>query len=510
MAFKDFINSVRKSIGFAKKIQPMSDYKPTPDFGGSRVSLPKPVMLGGGNGTLMSKKTKQDLNLDDRLLSTKQVTDLVDILADAHPDFSFAIWNFIRIANSGYTIEVTKLGTGKRWSQAEKDMKELADRLDLPSTTSFEKGRSLDKIAEQLLLSVIMRGACALELIPTPKFDDVSFLAPVEPSTIDFKIENGRFVPYQNYGQISLDLPTFFYDGLDEIVDNPYGRSPVLSAINIIIFQMQVLNDIKAVVHNQGYPRIDIQIIEEVLLQRMPIAIRNNEQKKQEWLKAKLDEIIAMYSTLEPDDAYVHFDSVVIGSSGGGKDGGALIDPEKLMTAIDNLIMSGLKTLSTILGRRSSGNTESFAKLEIKLYLQGVIAIQRCVERAMGKALTLGLNIKGKQGIVKFKFNDVEIRTELEQEQFKQTKYTNLAFARDQGWIDQNEASQLAVGHASVAEPNYEALGKIATDPAQGGRPSNGSTPANTGTTTPNNDTPGAVVDTNPSAGGNTDTTGGN
>ncbi|MGF7033671.1 hypothetical protein J2T17_004619 [Paenibacillus mucilaginosus] len=35
--------------------------------------------------------------------------------------------------------------------------------------------------------------------------------------------------------------------------------------------------------------------------------------------------------------------------------------------------------MSTILGRRSTGNTESFAKIEIKLYIQGVRALQRVV-----------------------------------------------------------------------------------------------------------------------------------
>ena len=42
------------------------------------------------------------------------------------------------------------------------------------------------------------------------------------------------------------------------------------------------------------------------------------------------------------------------------------------MHVIDNLIQSGVKTLSTLLGRRGAGQTESYAKIEIKLYLTGL------------------------------------------------------------------------------------------------------------------------------------------
>lgn len=462
----------------------------TPEFGGSRTTIPKFTYGGGGAFSSLPKRTQRDLGLDERRFNNMKIEDLIDILIDAHPDVSFALWNFIRISNSGYKITVNKISNGKRWKQAEEELQEIFNRLELPNMDRFEKSHSLKKVINQLILSVVTRGAAAVELVLTPDLDDVAFLAPVDPATVEFKFENQRFVPYQDFGKVSLDIPTFFFEGLDERIDDPYGRTPLVSALSIVLFQLQILNDIKAVVHNQGYPRFDIKIVEEVLLNRMPINIRNNEQEKQKWLKERLNEIIAMYNDLEPDDTFVHYDSVEIDMVGGkGNGGGALIDPQKLMTVIDNLIMSGLKTLSTILGRRSTGNTESFAKLEIKLYLQGVKAIQEVVVNVLERALTLALNIKGKQGIVKFEFEPVEIRTELEQEQFKQIKYTNLAFARDQGWIDQNEASNEAVGHdPDKEEPDWEHLQPMKNKDGE---------------------TPKGTTDTNPSAGGNTDSSSG-
>lgn len=434
----------------------------TSEFGGTRTTIPKFATGGGGAGGALSRKAQRDLRLDDRTLASSSIEDLVDILIDAHPDMSFALWNFLRLGRGKFTTKVYKVGSDKTDKAGEKLITQLFQRLEAPNIMQYEPSHSIHKVLNQLLLSVVTRGAGALEVVLTQDLKNVAFLAPVDPGTITFKYENDRYVPYQDTDKISLDIPTFLYEALDARVDDPYGRSPLLGAINMVMFQMQILNDIKAVVHNQGYPRFDITILEDVLLQRMPINIRNNEGAKQKWLNDKLKEIIDMYNDLEVDDTFVHFNSIEIGMVGGkgGSSGGSLIDPEKLMKAIDGLITAGLKTLSTILGRRGTGNTESFAKMEIKLYLKGVEAMQEVVERIMSRALTLYLNIMGKQGIVEFKFEPVEIRTELEQAQFEQIALQNWAYKRDQGWIDQDAASIGAVGTPAVAEPDWEHLGK--------------------------------------------------
>ena len=454
------------------------EHDPVSDFGGSRATIPRFTMGGGGSFGALPRKTQRELDLSDPALDRADVEDLIDILVDAHPDVSFAVWNFLRLANSGYEINVTNVDNDEEFEQGKEEVDLLVKRLSQPNIEQFQTSRDLDKVINQLVFTTVTRGASALEIVPTDGFDDVAFFAAVDPITVDFLYENERFVPYQNDEEISLDIPTFFYEELDPFIDDPYGRSPILGALNTVLFQLQVLNDVKAVVHNQGYPRFDITILEEVLLKRMPIAIRNNEAKKQKWLNDKLNEIIQMYNDLDPDDAFVHFNSIEVDTAGGGKGGGAMIDPEKLMSALDGLVTAGLKTLSTILGRRSSGNTESFAKLEIKLYMKGVEGIQRVVERALSKAFTLFLNMKGLQGYAQFKFKPIEVRTDLETEQFRQIKLINIQFMRDQGWIDQFEASMMAVGHAPVAEG-----------------PINNETPENKDGDTPSGDTDEKVVD---------------
>lgn len=441
---------------------PLHNGESVNDFGGTRTSVPRFATGGGGLGGALPKKAQSQLKLDERTLGTASIESMIDIMMDAHPDVSFAIWNFIRLGAGKYTVDVEKIGTGKPDTSSKKLLDQFIQRLEAPNILQFESSRAIDKLLVQLVQSVVTRGASAVELVLSPELSDVAFIAAVDPATIQFKYEGERYVPYQDDGKISLDLPTFLFEALDERIDDPYGRSPIIGAIQMLFFQIQILNDIKAVIHNQGYPRFDINILEEVLLARMPISIRNNEKEKAKWLNERLQEIIKMYQNLNPDDAFVHFNSVEIGTAGGkgGGGGGAVVDPQKIMAVLDNLVMAGLKTLSTILGRRTTGNTESFAKVEIKLYLKGVEAIQKVVERTMSRALTLYLNILGKQGIVKFKFEPIEIRTELEKAQFEQIALQNYAYMRDQGWIDQDAASVMATGLPAVAEPDWEHLGK--------------------------------------------------
>jgi len=453
----------------------------------SRTSISKNETGGGLFGSL-PRRTLRELGLDDRSLKTYSVFELMDRLIDAHPDVSYALWNFIRLGNSGYTYTVKKLGSGKEYPQGKKDIDELFQRLKTPNMVGFERSKGIEKLIDQLILTGITRGAVVGELVLTSDMNDVAFIAPVDPATVEFKVEGGRYIPYQDQGKIELDVPTFIYEGIDEKVDDPYGRSPFTSALSVILFQLQILNDIKTVVHNQGYPRLDVKVVEEVLLKRMPIAVRNNEAKKEVWLKARLREIIAMYNSLNPDDVFVHYDSVEIGEAGGK--GSSVIDPQKLTQAIDSLIQSGLKTLSTILGRRGTGSTESFAKIEIKLYLAGVAGIQRYISSFMEKALTMFLNIKGKQGIVEFKFKPIELRSSLEQEQFRSNLINNVISMYKMGWIDHTEASRIVTGHDPTEAAPLDIEGAII-------RNADGS-PVN------------PTTDTNPSAGGSTDNDTGN
>ena len=425
-----------------------SNERPAPNetFGGSR----KTVGLEEGSVIRYGKYVK----LDDNVFKRYSPTRLLNILKYNHPDVSQAVWNFKIIGNSGYRIRVTKLDGESEHASGQKLIDDFIRRLNFYSSNGFEKSRSLDRVIDQMFDSALVRGAIAMEMVMNKNYDDVLYFAPVDPDTIEFKVENGRLIPYQD--KVKLDIPNFFHEGMDETETDPYGTSPFLSAIRIMAFHQQVLEDLKQVVHNQGYGKYDIKIIEEVLLKRMPIQVRNNEKKKQEWLNEQLRMIIDQYSKLDPDAAFVHFDSVEVGMVDSAK---ATVDPQKMMAVIDTQILGALKQYSTLMGRRSQGQTEQYAKLEIKIFMKSVQRVQFMIESILSRALTKYLNIHGMQGYVFFEFEDTEIRTELEKVNFEQIAIQNAMKKRDNGWITQDEASIEITGKKAAGKPDKEMLG---------------------------------------------------
>jgi hypothetical protein len=437
---------VDRSAEYAERV-------PVDSFGGSRKTTNG---LTDGSVGRVSKYKK----LNEATFKQYSPKALLNLLKHNHPDVSQAIWNFKIIGNSGYKARVTLMDGVSEHKSGQKLVDDFLLGLNYYNSNGFEKSRSIDRLVDMMFDSALLRGAVSMEMVMDSDFNNVLYFASVDPDTIDFKIEKNRLVPYQS--SVKLDIPTFFFEGVDETETDPYGTSPFMSVVQSLAFHSQVLEDIKMVVHNQGYGKYDIKIVEEVLLKRMPINIRNNEAKKQEWLNNQLSMIIDMYSKLDPDAAFVHFDSVEVDMVDTAK---ATIDPQKLMAVIDTQILGALKQYSTLMGRRSQGQTEQYAKLEIKIFMKSVKRIRDMIENMISRALTKYLNINGMQGFVFFKFNDTEIRTELEKVNFEQIAITNAAAKRDHGWIDNDMASDEVTGHKAVAEPDKEMLGVVKPAP---------------------------------------------
>lgn len=252
-----FVNLFRKtakrmSIPFFVNRQIIHEFD---DSGGSR---PVPNDTFGGSrktfdyrqeGTIT--KYGKYVKLEDVVFRRYSPQKLLQLLKHNHPDVSQAVWNFKIIGNSGYRIRVTKLDGVSEHASGQKLIDDFIRGLDFYSSSGYEKSRSLDRIVDQMFDSALLRGAVAMEMVMNKDYSDVLYLAPVDPDTITFKVEKGRVVPYQE--NVRLDIPTFFHEGLDETETDPYGTTPFLSVIQTIAFHQQVLEDLRQVIHNQGY-----------------------------------------------------------------------------------------------------------------------------------------------------------------------------------------------------------------------------------------------------------------
>ncbi|MFW5891735.1 MAG: hypothetical protein ACOCUI_05900, partial [bacterium] len=232
-------------------------------------------------------RSKSYKRLDYSLMETKTSEQLLKILMDNHPDVSFAVWEFMRIGSSNFNVTAYKIRERGEKGQIEenKDAQYVLDEYirnlkNPPITEFYQHGNSLEKIVDKMIQFCIIHGAVSCEIGFKDK-DKLGDLFIVDPSSISFATteKDGRIIPYQyqlNKGYVPLDIPSFIYEGLDEYGDNPYGRAPFQAVISTIFFQLQVLQDLRAVVHSQGYPRIDIKVLEETLMNNAPPQVRTH------------------------------------------------------------------------------------------------------------------------------------------------------------------------------------------------------------------------------------------
>ncbi|MEC0108159.1 hypothetical protein P4H27_14465 [Paenibacillus taichungensis] len=135
-----------------------------------------------------------------------------------------------------------KKQSGSDDKNGQRSLDAIKNLLDTPlPSPGYQHGRSLDKLDTIQRIMIMVRGACAGEVVLNERFNNI---VPVDPAKIWFRREEGtnRLVPWQyiknprprsgeeSFGQYKkIDTPTFIYREFDLMVDEPYGRTPIAS-----------------------------------------------------------------------------------------------------------------------------------------------------------------------------------------------------------------------------------------------------------------------------------------
>jgi hypothetical protein len=253
------------------------------------------------------------------------------------------------------------------------------------------------------------------------------------------------------YGkEIDLNIPTFFYHPIDPKLGDPYGRNPLLSVLQIVFFRMSLMRDLQRTYRRVGNPKLYAKIIQKSVIDAAPSGVRNDPAKLKAFVKEQMDSINDYLLKLNPEDSVTIADCVDLKVLEAQHT--ASFDVRPLLEALNSLITSSLKTLQTILGKTIGGRTEALSGSELVVYSKTLEGLQAYVAKLLGKALTLALNLQGMQGVVHVKFNGIEWRSPLEQEQWKAIRLANMLRMRDEGWVSEDEASIALVGHAPQGE----------------------------------------------------------
>ncbi|OKP95396.1 hypothetical protein [Paenibacillus sp. P46E] len=442
-------------------------------YSAANAILPASVkrqMMGVGRSTVASnnnawgifnwlpKKYQSAHNIDLTKLQNYTAEELLELLISVHPDISHALYTYLRMGDTELTFTAKKK-TGSDDKSGQQALDAIKEMLETPLLSpGYQHGRSLDKLDTIQRMMIMVRGACAGEVVLNERCNDVIDIVPVDPALIWFRRElvTNRLVPWQYvknpgsrnsgeewFGQYKkIDTPTFIYEEFDPMVDDPYGRTPFLPVLQVVFFHLQVLQDLKAVVHNQGYPRLDISMLEEIMLKNMPPNIKGNAAAQQGWLKERMDEMLTHFNSLNPDDALVHWDSVKVEYLKGGNTG-QMIDIKKLIDIIDTQMATGLKTLLTLLSRHQ-GSTETYSSVDTQIYIKSVESARSVTKRFWKRAFSMAVRVRGVQAQVEADYAPIDLRSEMERERDLRAKLNNYVLAEREDYITSIEAASEA------------------------------------------------------------------
>lgn len=150
-------------------------------YGARRMTVPKNADSRNIFNWL-PKKYQQAHNIDLTKFQNYTAEELLELLISVHPDVSHALYTFLRMGDTGVTFTAKK-ANGNEDESGQRVLDEIKEMLNKPlSSPGYQHGHSLDKLDTIQRLMVMVRGACAGEVVLNERCNEVVDIVPVDPS----------------------------------------------------------------------------------------------------------------------------------------------------------------------------------------------------------------------------------------------------------------------------------------------------------------------------------------
>jgi hypothetical protein len=429
----------------------------------------------------------RNLNLDANTLDQLSTPEIVDLLADLSPEISSALNTYVRLANPGWEIKVFKANPGgtqlnSGTEQIDSKAQALVDQFIKDDLRQLYG--TTDLMIDRMFINAFLRGGFMAELVLDNRGRRPIDVAFPDPRWTYFRIaldpQRGPiWQPYQfQHGRpVPLVLETIRYIPVDPLPASPYGRSMVSPAIFTTLFTLSMLHDLKRVIAQQGYPRLDLSVNLEALAKSMPADLAADPQRFQEWIDTVVMNIGKAYEALEPDDTYVHTDNVTVGRPVGTLDTSSLGAVDGLMRALDRQVIRALKTMPLLMGS-NEGASETHANRQWEVFAAMIKSHQHTAESLWEHLLTIALRVQGVQARVQFRFSELRAAELLRDAQVQALQLSNAALSYALGYTDQDESALAGIGKEKADQPAPRIPSAGITGGGGGAGPGGGPPPA--------------------------------
>lgn len=417
---------------------------------------------GGALALLSPVSAESDwrtLELDANTLDTLSPSELMELLADISPDISRALWDFLRLSNPGWEARALRPGTDELDAAGQAALEAFIGGL------GAEYG-SFDVVLNRLFVGAFLRGAFFAELVLDRRGRLPLDLVTPDPVTARFRRVDDpdrgplwRLCQGQGVHIVDLNRPTILYVPVDPLPGSPYGRPLAAPALFSSLFLLGLLHDLRRVVAQQGYPRLDLAVSLERLMAAMPADLEADSEALKNWVAATISEVQAVFNGLQPDDAYIHTDVVTVNRPVGAVDASSLGGVDGLIKSLERMLTRALKTMPLLMAD-TAGVSEANANRQWEVHAAGIKSLQHLAENLLSRLLTMALQAQGLPATVEFRFAELRAAEMLRDAQTENLQIANARAKYDAGWTSQDEAAEAVTGHAAdVPEPRVGAEG---------------------------------------------------
>lgn len=408
-----------------------------------------------------SKRTKTS-NGDQKLSATDRRTANLDLLslrtgattkatirdlAVVSPDLSASNWAYIRMVVTRGFMAVARNQDGTVNPEATNALQQLIARMNYLTdyAEGFTNVSGIHAVAESLTKELRLYGACAQELV-LDKARLPSRLQPISTVQIEFYEDNkGTVYPIQKaaQGDINLDTPVFFYESLDQDLLTAYSDSPMEAALHAALADAEFTQDVRRVIKRALHPRLDTSVMYDQFRKSIPANIAGDPDAVRAYQDEYISAIEQVVNGLEPDDALVHFDTLVFSYLNNGN---VSLNSEysTLQDMTNAKLATGTKAPPAVLGHGSG--SQNVASTESALFVRYCEGVQNKVNSIMSRALTLGTRLLGFDVYVEFAFERIDLRPDSELEGFKAQKQSRVLDLLSLGFLSDEDASLQLTG----------------------------------------------------------------
>jgi len=434
------VKGIFKSIFFGADAVDLPIQKPVKAPSGKLKTTPP--FLGNAKGSSISNSATNMTNLvlGDTVRNEGSMNQVIKRLVLNSPDLSHAVETKIKTALSkNFTVIATDM-TGRVDVEGTELVQAFVQRLNFgsPDYTRFTRSTDLRSLSSSLLYDSFRYGCQCLEIV-IGESRLPAYFKHVSGRLIDWADNTPNSYPIYTGADtdIPLNLPAIIYSSTTQDGETAYAESPLQAAIQAALWDAEFVSDLRRAATKNLLQRLKVTINTEKYMQTLPLTVREDKDELEKHINATIADLESKLADLEPDDSLVILDVLeadTISDANRSEDRSISV----LQAMINGKVAAGAKILPAIIGR---GESSSAASTESMLFLKAVASTQFELNNMLSRALTVAIRLFGYDVYIKFEFEDVNLRPELELASFRAIKQATTLTQLSLGFITDEKAS---------------------------------------------------------------------